>query len=304
MAELEARMLAFREAPQNVPHVIASAIADATISFGLPSSGSYVRSKISSALFFRPACPPLAVVRERGQMGFSKQQTFPGNEERPTLNKQSSKSVINLSSIPSNAIEQMVRNYTAIHLPQYPCISESMLYDIVERTQNEQLDDPDSLLLPGTNSPSGLGHFEYFVLFITLAISAMTLTWRGEDQARATSESFFHSAFRHLQALEDHSSIKALQISLLLAHYAHMCPENVDNWTCIANAIRIVLNLGLYTQPPDTITKAEQQQRADLFWVAYGMERSLSSNLRLPLAFPEEVITLQVCYPLHLLFTY
>lgn len=38
--------------------------------------------------------------------------------------------------------------------------------------------------------------------------------------------------------------IKSLQISLLLVHYAHMFPERVDNWSCISNAARTVLDLG------------------------------------------------------------
>jgi hypothetical protein len=76
---------------------------------------------------------------------------------------------------------------------------------------------------------------------MVLALSAMTLTWKDNHQARAASESFYNSALRHLQALSDNSVVQAMQISSLLAHYAHMCPERADNWTCIANAIRTVL---------------------------------------------------------------
>jgi hypothetical protein len=158
----------------------------------------------------------------------------------------------------------------------------------------DELGDTSSLLLNGIPADSGIGHFEYFVLFIALAISAMTLTWKAEDQARAASESFFNSALKHLQVLEEQSEIKSLQISLLLAHYAHMCPERVDNWTCISDAVRIVLNLGLHRECTENIGIEHRRLRAELFWVTYGMERSLCTNLRLPLSFPEEAITTKV----------
>lgn len=296
MAELEAQVLAFRAAPQHVPYSMASKIAQATISFGVPSSRSYLRSKISSTLFFRPSCPPLAVVRERGQNSLERPTTS-SSEKLPSSNqhsRHSSSTFINISSVPFSAIKRMIRNYADIHLPQYPCISESMLEDIAERTQNEGLGDANSLLVYGIPAASGLGHFEYFVLFVVLAISAMTLTWRADDQARATSESFYNSALKHLQAWEDHNEIRALQVSLLLAHYAHMCPERVDNWTCIANAVRIVLNLGLYKDSPEGLDIDQVRLRSELFRVTYGMERSLCTNLRLPLSFPEEAITTKV----------
>lgn len=68
----------------------------------------------------------------------------------------------------------------------------------------------------------------------------------------------------------------------------------MDNWTSIANAVRIVLSLGLYMEGPEGLGKDEGLQRQKLFWVTYGMERSLCTNLRLPLSFPEEEITVKV----------
>lgn len=297
VAELEAQLLAFRAAPQHVPSLMASKVAQATISFGEPSSGSYLQSKISSALFFRPSCPPLAVsaaARDRGAESVAEHE-LPTSEQRlPQPERPYTSSLIDMKSIPRWALERMVRNYADTHLPQYPCIPEATLESIVERAQNEDQGDPNTLSIHGTPNESGLGNFEYFVLFIVLAISALTMTWRDEHQARAASESFYKSALKYLQVLEDFSEIKSLQISLLLAHFANMCPERVDNWTCIANAVRIVLSLGLHQEFPDGIDSDQARLRSQLFWVTYGMERSLCTNLRLPLSFPEEVITTQV----------
>ncbi|KAL2670147.1 hypothetical protein Neosp_015028 [[Neocosmospora] mangrovei] len=228
-----------------------SKVAQATISFGVPSSGSYLQSKISTTLFLRPSCPPLAVsaatqnpgpkTDSLGEDSSNADEQHPAQSDRPYTSN-----LIDLNSIPYWALERMVRNYAGTHLPQYPCISEAMLQSIVERTQNGGLEDSAEPSAYGPSTGSGLSPFEYFVLFIVLAISALTMTWKDEQQARTTSESFYKSALKHLQVLEDPSEIKALQISLLLAHFAHMCPERVDNWTCIANAVRIVLALGLH----------------------------------------------------------
>lgn len=289
VAELEAQMLGLQTGPQNVPFYMGSRISQATTSVGVPSSASYLHSKISSIWVCRPSCPPLAVVMDReGQKIESPMSTSDISTIMSTSNP------IDLKSIPDSSISRMIRNYTEFHLPQYPCIHESMLDDIVSRTRTDRMGDTNSLLLNGVPEDSGLGHFEYFVLLITLAISANTLTWKAEDQARAASEAFFNSAIKHLQALGEHSEINSLQISLLLAHYAHMCPERLDNWTCILDAVQIVINLGLYNEPPPGIDEGQRQLRSTLFWVAYGMERSLCSNLRLPLSFPEEIITVKV----------
>jgi hypothetical protein len=168
-----------------------------------------------------------------------------------------------------------------------------MLEHILQQFRAEALGEANSLFDLDPAS-TGLGHFEFFVVFIVLAISASTLTWRAETQAREACDSFYKSALKHLQLLDDYSGIKELQISLLLAHFAHMCPELVDNWTCISNAVRIVLSLGLYREFPEGLDPEQKILRSELFWVTYGMERSLCTNLRLPLSFPEESITTKV----------
>ncbi|KAJ5570330.1 uncharacterized protein N7459_009760 [Penicillium hispanicum] len=296
VAELEAQMRAYQAAPSNVPYLMASEVAQATISVGIPSRRSYLHSKISPALFFRPSCPPLTVSRDR-QQGSSDRQTVPSIHRPQTMNQHgryTTGTLINLSSVPITVITRMVQNYIDTHLPQYPFISQSMLETIVQCVCHEELRDSSSLRAYGIPDVISLGHFEYFVLHMILALSAMTLTWKDDDQARAASESFYNSAMKHLQALDDNSEIQALQISLLLAHYAHMCPERVDNWTCIANAIRLVLGLGLHQESPTGLDCAQVSERSRLFWVAYGMERSLCTNLRLPLSFPEEAIAVKL----------
>ncbi|TPX09748.1 uncharacterized protein E0L32_009087 [Thyridium curvatum] len=304
-AELEAQVLAFRAAPQNVPNSMASIIGQATISYGVPSTPLYLRSLISSSLIFRPSCPPLAILRElprsrRDEREAQNETAVSPQARKPKTpssmiphSRANSNTIIDLSSVPSSAIRRMVQNYAENHLPQYPCIPETKLADIVDKTLSKDFQMEGSSLAYGSAETAGLGHFEYFVLFIVLAISTMTLTWTADNQARSASESFYNSALVHLQSLEVDSEMMSLQVSLLLAHYAQMRPERVDNWPCIANAVRTALALGLFKEPPPQMDTEQALQRAKLFWVTYGMERSLCTILRLPLSFPEEIITVR-----------
>lgn len=84
---------------------------------------------------------------------------------------------------------------------------------------------------------------------------------------------------------EEIDGIKRLQVNLLLAHYAHMNPERVDNWICISAARRVCLELGLGNGRE---MRKEGREGRRLWWVMYGMERSLCGILRLPLGFEEE----------------
>ena len=279
---------------------MASQISQATLSFGVSATKSYFRSSLSGALMFRPSCPPLALVREREEALPQRPLLINHRRESGSTDAQARQNLLDLNSVPFSAIRRMIQNYTDVILPQYPCVSEAALHKIVESVQNEELRDTNNILAHGIPPSSKMGHFEYFFLFIVLAISAMTLTWKAEDQARTASESFYNSALRHLQALNDPDEIQGLQISLLLAHYAQLSPERGDNWTCITNAVRIVLDLGLHKISPDCFTPEQAKVRSRLFWVTYGMERSLSSNLRLPLSFPEETITAKVSRPCQL----
>lgn len=305
MAELEAELASLQAAPYDIISVTTSKVAQVTLLFGIPRATTFLSAGLSPSLIFRPSCPPLAVVgkhsdqpaqrhlasaEERGSVRI-------GKDDRPTHSLGNQK-------IPFSAIKRMMTHYVEHHLPQYPCVGEDLLKRVVEQSLGQDFAEVNPSLSCG-NLPSdpNIGHFEYFAFFIALAISANTLTWKAEEQARAASEWFFKSALKHLQALEGNSDIEGLQIFLLLAHYAHMCPQRIDNWTCIANAVRIVLDLGLYRFCPEGLDAEDVRRRSELFWVTYGMERSLCANLRLSLSFPEEIITAQVSRQLLIFFS-
>lgn len=290
VAQLESQVIDFQSNPQNESYIVAFNIARATLSISNPSTKAFFSSRLSEALFFHPSCPPLAVLRNRN----NPVQDDASSRERQHSTLSNPGPPINLKAIPSTAMDRMVKNYEEIHLPQYPIISGAWLDDILDRVLQEEGEDTESVLTYGIPFESKLTHFDYFVVFIVLAISSFTLTFRAELQARASSNSFCSSALKHLQLMADLDEIKKLQVSLLLAHYAHMNPERIDNWTCILNATRLVLDLGLHKRSIDILGSSETNLRRKLFWVTYGMERSLCGLLRLPLTYPEDSITTEV----------
>lgn len=157
--------------------------------------------------------------------------------------------------------------------------------------------DTDAALALGIPPESNLSHFDHFAAFIALAISSITLTWKNETQARTASDAFFAISLQHLRLITVPTEVQRLQISLLLAHYAHLSPAKVDNWACIWNGSRVVLELGLHKSSPGKPSQDQGGLRNQLFWVFYGMERSLCTLLRLPLTFSEESITAPLEYP-------
>ncbi|KUI72137.1 Pyrimidine pathway regulatory protein 1 [Cytospora mali] len=177
------------------------------------------------------------------------------------------------------------------------CPGEKWLRPIFTRMLEIYGGDTDAALTMGIPPESGLSHFDYFAAFIALAISSITLTWKNETQARTASDAFFEVSLQHLRLILGATEVQRLQISLLLAHYAHMSPAKVDNWACIWNATRVVLELGLHKRSSEKPSHEQAGLRNQLFWVLYGMERSICTLLKLPLTFTEESITASLYLP-------
>ncbi|OKL56114.1 hypothetical protein UA08_08655 [Talaromyces atroroseus] len=282
VAELERQASSLHHSPANITLALTSRLAQATLLADISGPRPFFLSDITSSVLLRPSCLPLVVCNVK---------KIDGSGSRPEdQNQQQRLSSTNLGRIPYAAIEQMISNYTNIHLPQYPCVSEQHLSNAVSRLLIVLNGDTDAALSLGIPASSGLTHYDYFIVFIVLAVSSLTLTWKNEHQARTASDAFFDTALHHLRLAPEVTDIHRLQTYLLLAHYANLNPNKADNWICIWNATRIVLDLGLHKQASEVLLQDQEEVRFrnKLLWCTYGMERSLSATVRLPLAFPEE----------------
>ncbi|KAH8657935.1 hypothetical protein BX600DRAFT_61505 [Xylariales sp. PMI_506] len=291
VAQLERQVAELQRSPASVALAWTSKLTFSTLSAGATPSRPFFLSSVSPFFFIHPSCPPLLVSRITTQIHSAAKLSQPQGVDHNGRTTPPLSPPVDLTKIPRAALDQMIWNYTNIHLPQYPCIQESWLHEIATRLLKIAGNDADIMTDRGTLSAESLFHFEFFVLFIILAISSLTLTWKNEFQARSASDSFFSSSVHHLRLITGITEIQNLQASLLLAHYAHMNPGKIDNWACIWNASRIMIQLGLHKSATESICQEHAQLRNQLFWVTYGMERSLCSTLILPLSFTEESIT-------------
>lgn len=165
-----------------------------------------------------------------------------------------------ISKLPQAAAEYMLKNYTDIHLPQYPCVYEPDLIAAYEKCRN----DPDSA------TP-----FESFMLHIALAISARTLTWKDDQNARIASSGFYARARKQLEFIgRGDDGLHRLQAALLLAHYGFCDPGMIDVFYCAGEAVRLCVHLGLHKDPPaeSPLDSLELDVRRRLCWTALGME--------------------------------
>jgi len=165
-----------------------------------------------------------------------------------------------ISKVPPAAAEYMLKNYTDIHLPQYPCVYEPDLLASYEKCRKD----------PASATP-----FESFMLHIALAISARTLTWKDDQHARVASSGFFAQAKSQLKFIgRGVDGLHRLQAALLLVHYGFCDPGMIDVFYCAGEALRLCVHLGLHKDPPAGVklNPLELDVRRRLFWTALGME--------------------------------
>ncbi|KAJ9150931.1 Fungal specific transcription factor domain containing protein [Pleurostoma richardsiae] len=284
VADLERRVDELQHSPSNAATALTSKLARGTLLSDAGTPQPFFLSPFSPSFFLRPSCPPLLPTRA------SPSRSGGHREPRPSPTPSTGRT--NLGRIPSAALETMVSNYANIHLPQYPCIQEHWLRHVLAKVLSAHDGDTDRVLTKGIPPESGLTHFDYFVVFIVLAMSSLTLTWKNESQARMASDAFFSTSLQHLRLASRVTGIQRLQICCLLGHYGNLNPAKVDNWMCIWTASRVMLELGLNRQSSAETLQGEGEDEAklrnQLLHVTLGIERSLSTILRLPLAIPQE----------------
>jgi Fungal Zn(2)-Cys(6) binuclear cluster domain/Fungal specific transcription factor domain len=185
--------------------------------------------------------------------------------------------------VPRTAAELLLKNYTDIHLPQYPCISEVDLSSAFQRCMEDG------------ESPSA---FDVFIVSMAMAISASTMLWKHENNALATSAGFWAAAKTQLE-IPDIAQIESQQLEccLLMTHYGFTNPGLVDVWYCIGDAVRICLQLGYERDLgiESGLNDAEIDSRRRLFWTTCAMEWSVCAYTRIPPTLAEEFITTKVC---------
>ncbi|KAG7832641.1 hypothetical protein KL943_004582 [Ogataea angusta] len=186
---------------------------------------------------------------------------------------------VDLYSIPTDVVQILMQDYTSYHQPQYPILSKLELKEIEARVF-ESRDSADS--------------YDYAAISIALAISAATLTHKGEKKSLSSSSVLFSQAIMQLTHTVWGNKLKKLQITLLIAHYAFANPYAADIWYTIRECLRLCLDLGLHKEVEmETSTMIDIDLRRRLFLVTSSMARHLSSVLRIAFPIPDSFITVE-----------
>ncbi|KAG7895300.1 hypothetical protein KL936_000008 [Ogataea polymorpha] len=186
---------------------------------------------------------------------------------------------VDLYSIPRDVVQILMQNYTSYHQPQYPILSRLELKQIQFKVFESRVT---------------ASSYDYAAISIALAISAATLTHKGERKSLSSSSVLFSQAIVQLAHTNWESKLKKLQITLLIAHYAFANPYAADIWYTIRECLRLCLDLGLHKDVQiETSTMIDIDLRRRLFLVTTSMSRHLSSVLRIAFPIPDNLISVE-----------
>ncbi|OAP57622.1 hypothetical protein AYL99_08360 [Fonsecaea erecta] len=291
MAELEVELDQLRKdvRVQSMPDgsfeqaTLATTLAAAMLEVVSPNLSHSTSWPIFSAFHLSPSSLPMPLKAQfsSGNGGLAEEQ-LGGTPKIPKDLTRGARR-IQLSEVPRKAADVMIKTFTEHHLPQYPSISETTLSESYEACYG---------------SVEDASSFERFITYMALAISAKTLAWKSEKFAFSTSLAFWNLAKEELKDPScNYTPVNRLQVTLLLAHYALTNPSAANLWYCVGDAARLCIQFGYHREPAPNanVDLVELENRRRLFWTTYGLERALSSYLRLPFLINEDVITTQ--YP-------
>lgn len=293
MTALENELQTLQEANRDGEHLAKGIISQATLAFATSIKQRHIYARLSSALFLRPSCPPLAISRSTED----EQPNFTGTTDQSQSvadHEVALEEFINLATVPDEIIKRLVHYYANIVAPQYPIVRQDYLKAILASLENESSKDNVAVLVYGTQASASLSNFDYFILLMVLATAVIAVANTNPEHARRTSESFYRTALKHLQKSERVDDLEGIQACLLVAFYATQCPEMADMWACLTCASTLMLDLGLLRPYIDELSDDASADRRRLFWSLYSMERSVCCRLRLPFHFSETSIQLKV----------
>lgn len=226
-------------------------------------------STVRNAFYLQPSDLPLPLGKDTRHVHETRR---PGADAPQTL--------VSFSQMPKSAADLLIRNYTEIHLPQYPCLSETDLLESFGRC------------FDGSGRASA---FDGFSVSLAMAISSNTMLWRSEEGALSSSARLWATAHTLLGHPDLFSSTQQqLQADLLVIHYAFTNPAVADVWYLIGEAMRLCVQLNYHREPVEGhLNYLELDTRRRLFWTACSMEMVICSYLRLPTTLSGMSVTTQ-----------
>jgi hypothetical protein len=136
-----------------------------------------------------------------------------------------------------------------------------------------------------------------FFLFEVLAVALVTM--QKQDPSRASmsvAERYHAAALEILKETGLPDGVGGVQALLLVSQYSYLHPTLWAVWKALGTALRLVVELGLYQDPPaDKVDPLAADTIRRVFWVAYCMDRGISIALKKPSCLSDGAITTKVC---------
>jgi hypothetical protein len=210
----------------------------------------------------------------------------PNRSSTISKNPDSGLSMKNLASIPSAVVHTLVRAFIEQIHNLHPFLYSPSLVSQVDRV----------LCIVHADQPLQIRpDFDFLVVYIVLAISvSLGSAVSGHGPRRMLfSEALFREGIQHYCPPEIfQTELAELQITLLFLQYGTINPRCASVWMLGGAAMRQCLKLGLHRELPacSILNPVRTDLRRRVFWMAYCLDRHISSALQYPISLSDTAI--------------
>ncbi|KAK5462813.1 hypothetical protein LTS15_002525 [Exophiala xenobiotica] len=175
---------------------------------------------------------------------------------------------------------KFIRAYLASVHPLYPFLDRTGLWEMHRHHSSVH------------GNPSTDSQLDLAVLHLVYAIGARCLELLGSTKiAKRTPQGHFMAAMRYVPEAMKWTSIRSIEITLLLGVHSMRSPSGTSVWHLCGLALRQCLELGLHKQRVVAAHQiAQDQKRKRLFWSAFIFERKTALVLGRPFAISDKEI--------------
>ncbi|TPX18478.1 uncharacterized protein E0L32_011591 [Thyridium curvatum] len=131
-----------------------------------------------------------------------------------------------------------------------------------------------------------------FFVFEVFAVALLVL--QKQDPSRVPTwlaDRYHKTAMMGLGEAGMPNDLEGVQALLLISQYSHYHPTAWSAWRVISQAVRLAVELKLNQDPPDDLDFLTRDNMRRTFWVAYAMDRNISTTMCLPSCLSDGAIT-------------
>ena len=131
-----------------------------------------------------------------------------------------------------------------------------------------------------SDPPRNLSEFEYWLLYMVLAIGSVAQSRKMDDKYYREGVSWVFRALKHADHVLMPGYVSQIQALILLVQYSTLDPRHFDSWHLAGFMCRAVVDLGFHQDPPKEMQTDKKilEHRRKIFYCAYALDRSVHFN--------------------------